>query len=599
MMYIYNPKQQPFGLLSNNAETPFNLDGEQWMTVTGYVYINMFKTKDYQQKMLEQLVFLSPYDTFIKIKSEEDATIYKNAIEKAQLIRFKQNKTLRDYLFGTGDATIVYRDDPATEEFLTQYRGKISEDYRNALWDNIRNIAVSKTEAASVIKGVEQALEKNIDIADDLTYKELLPYSSGNVDVENIYYNHPALATINKMIPLIKKNAYIKIYANQVERFKDHLLDVQLDNIIASEYPDVPEDRYERQKHQQITKESPENLKTYKNQLFLLYERNGLDKAVKDKLRFVPNKDLLKEIEIAAMNQGEGENMFRLDQDSPLLPHFPENVTIDGKMYRSCVHYAYHILFEFIGQSHINVNDFSSGAELVGVFQSIETQWTVDNITKNNEKAQVAKFSNPTLAQLLLLTENDTLIWDDRTDPVLGSAGENRAGVMMEHLRVHAIPSFRKMDSIISSIFFTNWMIMRADDYKTTLEMIEAPTTEDLVQIYMCPTASSTRNVPEIERLLLKIKGKLTPDQIKIIWPLFSYQLDVLRKLNEQDAMKAIVYAQYKLDEKPSTTNTTNAKKTLDKVYNVLASRIKPDISKELFIDTILRKSWNRTNYWS
>lgn len=589
MIYIYSSKKQPFGLLSNNASIPIHIDGEEWDTITGYVYVNMFKDKTYQQKMIEHLQ-PSPYNAFVRLKTEEDSTIYKAAIEKAQLIRFKHNKNLRDRLFSTGSATIIYPDDPIMEEFLTQYRSKLS--YSNIIWDDIRHVAVPKDEAVKVIIGVEKKLEKDVDLDDDLTYGQLLHYISSTINVDNRYYNHPALATLNKMVPSIKRSVYKKIYDQQVEQFKNHLLDTQLDTILMTEYPSVYSDTYERAKHQQMVKESPEDIKTYKNQLFDLYERNALDKITKDNLKFIPNKDLLKEIRIAITSQRQGENIYRLFDDDPFLPHFPEDVTVDGKTFKTCVHYAYHVLYDSIGQTHIDVNKTDSVSLLVNQFKSIEEEWIVHNITINNERAQTIKFSNPTLQQLLLLTDHDQLIWDDRTDPILGSAGENRAGIMMEHLRAQSVPSRNMIKSFASNVFFRNWIIMRGNDYKETLKMMDNPNIHDMATIYMCPFLSST-TIPDGERMLLKIHCKLTLKEIEIVWPLLLYQLSILHRLREEDAIKAVVYAQFVLNNKDSLRK--DAEKMLGDIYNSIS---KLNISKQSFIDDILRHSSNRINYW-
>jgi predicted NAD-dependent protein-ADP-ribosyltransferase YbiA (DUF1768 family) len=591
-MYIYSSKEQPFGLLSNNASVPINIDGEEWDTVTGYVYINMFKNPVYQQKMLENL-HPSPYQEYSRLKHEEDIEIYNTSIERAQLTRFNQNKALRDRLFGTGKATIVYKDDPIMEEFLNQYRSKLGEQYRHALWDDIRQVVVPRDEVVRVVEGVSRALEKNPDLSNDLTYEQLLRYET--VDpIESIEPFDLTFINLNKLVPVIKKRTFKTIYEQQVKQFKDHLLDVQLDYLLKNEYPSVPKDLYERAKHQQILGESPESLKTYKNQLFSLYKKGSLDRPLVNKLTFFPNEDLLKEV-IQSSHKVDDDNTIEIRQDDPFLPHYPEDITIDGSTYRTGVHYAYHNLYKSMGNYQVNVNDFSNIKDLVEGFERFENNWSVDNITINNERAQLVKYTNPTMAQLLLLTDNEPLIWDDRTDPVLGSAGDNRAGIMMEHLRSQAIPSLRHIDSFALNIFFANWIVMRAKDYKSTLKMVNNPVTDDMVQIYMCPFTIS--DSPDKERQLLKRKAKMTLDEINVIWPLFSYQLGVLHKLNEEDAMKAIVYAQYRLAKKPTSQYRSNATDVLKRVYDKLSPRI--NVSKDSFIDNIIGRSWNRINYWA
>lgn len=38
---IFDPKDKPFGWLSNNYKHPMKLDDKYWKTVTNYIYANM------------------------------------------------------------------------------------------------------------------------------------------------------------------------------------------------------------------------------------------------------------------------------------------------------------------------------------------------------------------------------------------------------------------------------------------------------------------------------------------------------------------------------------------------------------------------------
>ena len=46
---IFDPKEKPFGWLSNNYRHYMYLDNNEWQTVTNYIYSNMLRTPMYRQ----------------------------------------------------------------------------------------------------------------------------------------------------------------------------------------------------------------------------------------------------------------------------------------------------------------------------------------------------------------------------------------------------------------------------------------------------------------------------------------------------------------------------------------------------------------------
>ena len=45
---IFNPRQKPFGMLSNNAYFPITIQGKKYKTVTHYIYSNLLCEGIYQ-----------------------------------------------------------------------------------------------------------------------------------------------------------------------------------------------------------------------------------------------------------------------------------------------------------------------------------------------------------------------------------------------------------------------------------------------------------------------------------------------------------------------------------------------------------------------
>lgn len=152
---IYNPREHPFGPLSNNAVFPVNIGGKLWNTVTNYVYANMLITPIYRLQMqfaqikgsvkntkidekVEELVAnieakqkrrllreevekikqtvlqeiavkrMDIYQFFDFKLAQEEYHVIRTAVEKAYNAKVKENPALLDTLLKTENLPIVY-----------------------------------------------------------------------------------------------------------------------------------------------------------------------------------------------------------------------------------------------------------------------------------------------------------------------------------------------------------------------------------------------------------------------------------------------------------------------------------------------------------
>src|SRR5258708_7634615 len=102
---VFNPKDMPFGLLSNNYEFPIYIKNVEWKTVSHYVYANMLKTFAYKTVVKNSSIaeLRKIYDEYYIL---EIANIQKNAVQKAYEEKLK-NPKISDALLATGQGKIV------------------------------------------------------------------------------------------------------------------------------------------------------------------------------------------------------------------------------------------------------------------------------------------------------------------------------------------------------------------------------------------------------------------------------------------------------------------------------------------------------------
>lgn len=592
MLNIYGARAQPFGLLSNNAQVPFKVNNKEWKTVTEYVYVSMFGGPS-QIEMAENLT-PEPYVAMIKIKDKQDKAIYDRSLLEGLAARFDGNPALQKRLEETRGKNLVYSNKDI-QNFL---------DYRRSPKDVISNPLIGDvpySEAEKVITGVELEIMRNPLLPINALYSDLKQYAISKPPARP--KTDPAYYHLDKLVPYLRSQLGQKLYDTQVEQFKVMLLDVYLDYILETEYPDVKPGDYRRAKDQQILKEP--DIQIYENQLFNLYEKGQMDHLILKRLTFTPDKSL-----ITTKSPSQTLDDYVIQEDDSFLPTFMEDTIIGNKIYRSAVHFAYHQLLVSMGLN-IDVNAFPTIQALTEQYEIIENNWITDRLTSNNERATFEKFKIPTMAQILLMTGTMPIAWDDPTDPVLGVGpdrkGGNRSGVYLTHLRGKVQPSTHSMKDyglMSGNLFIRDWMSMRAADYKNTFNLLKDPTLGQFETIYGCPGLTSSPKIPPTDRKVLTNKG-LNSSQTRIVWPLLVSQYRIIQNLSEREALGILIDAQSKLNAKPTGNARQRAASNLRQIFKKLTPL--GTISEADFLRAVLSPRgsnldsapYNRINYWS
>jgi predicted NAD-dependent protein-ADP-ribosyltransferase YbiA (DUF1768 family) len=104
---ILNPRDTPFGPLSNNAEYFMDLNGQRWSSATNYIYGMLLTNPDYRSRVQNAPPKNVQADYEIYAEREVEDTISK-ALDVALTERLGRDKEMMDVLRNTGDVPIYY-----------------------------------------------------------------------------------------------------------------------------------------------------------------------------------------------------------------------------------------------------------------------------------------------------------------------------------------------------------------------------------------------------------------------------------------------------------------------------------------------------------
>lgn len=584
---LSNPNTQPFGLLSNKADVHFVSQNITWTSVSSYVYVNMFSNEHARSKMSEQLGD-NPFATMQVLKNREDTIYYEQEILNGLSIRFSQQPRLRARLYETRGRELVYSD-PKILSLLNIIRNK------SVIFDPLRGVEVPRKEVLSVIAGVEKKILENPYWPDrsaaasalrasesmgptpaqgfNLKYADLIQYAVQNP--QDLPYGDEIFINVNNIVPILKFRLREKNWTNDINKFKSHLIDVYLDYLLETEYPNVEKADYRKAKIQQIVKEK--NVEKYENQLYDLYLKNKINPLVTSRLQFIPDKNLedmnkeknnIDSLLIAPEIEGDTPKVY-IDPQDPFLPSFPEQVTVNGKTFNTVVHYAYFKLLQRIELDHahrnIDINAIPLN-QLQEMYDYEKNEWMKKKLKLNNETATIAKFKqNEVLFHLLRATLGIELIWNDKGDPILGTGydnrGENFSGRFLEYMRDQSSAgqsiSNRKF-SPSNNVWYDSWLISKSRDYLNTLKLFETSLTlTDLEIIYgidpterVRPVSLEARSPSNKEIQIMKIAG-LTIDEINLVFPLIGVLKESMKNMSDKQVIEKWVKDNERMSQKP------------------------------------------------
>lgn len=595
MISIYSPKQQPFGLLSNNARLPINVAGgdKVWKTVTQYVYENLFLKGSYLEKFKTLAldgVYANPYMHFIATYVEMQTKLMELYVVKGTELKLKANESLSVELSKlTSKYIVTFEDDSVSLRSLSDALNLYPKSQREYFFD-LNHGAVPRKEVIGVINGIVEALSsgKTVDFTSNFDVIKS-KYRNDDMKLGKEFYETVLFELRNKLYMII--SVVKRVYAADISlntTFVDKLLDVYLRKIIADQYPRVEEEFVAKAIDQQMKLESADNLRNIKKRLVSMYNKGDVE-IFADIPN--PNADLKLEADRSIfMDRREPfirekkKEIKRLNlTKSKFLPHntdFPFKATNDVT-YPSVLHYVYANFYRDIFGLVNQVDLATTPLNVQETFKSFESTVIHDKIKSNFVEAFDAKLGKYPSVKKLMVHASRQLKWDDENDPVLKT-------YFTEY--VDSVPKsddddeyFALTDNINIEIYkyavFRQWLYLKSEEYFIVSNMFKTlPSTKDLQTIYYFVNANYDVKLRDIS--LLNAAG-IDSELTDVVMPLIVGEfVDVyLRDDNLSHGVKTYV-ENYSSDSYCFDKTTYNkAVKKLSSIYDDLNDKLIKDKS--------------------
>lgn len=588
-LILYSPISQPYGLLSNNAQIPFNLKSESWTSISEYTFVNLFTTANFRTKM-KHACLIDPFNNALHLRNEEDEQIYLFSIEYGSRAMISQKSKLRSSLMSIPkDLDININAGSESESILLKnlynqirydpYKLYYDQSYGTVPYDELNQVIYgSLIQLSRNPKGHRDIIGPNMP---NLPYSELLQFKRPTT--ESFKHVIAKLSRLDELIPLLKRMYHTRIYKDVLNEFKDHLLDETLNFILLTQYPHIHKSDYPTAKYQQITKEHG-NVLQYREGLYNLYLNNHLPPEILSALRIdidVPAID--EEIESSEQENTQQYPFDVLTLGDEYLPSYTSNVTIDGKLFKSVVTYAYYNLFKRINIS-VEYNNYTL-SQLVEMYADLKSRYLEKTLISNFKAATDVKYSgNASVRALLMASGNVEIKWGDMNDQILGGE-QNVAGLYLQQIRPKlTIQNTSTPVNIIQTTVFSAWFISRVNDYVNTLKLIAIKDDDVLERIYKIKPIK----IP-VDNTLLKIMNYngLSIDDAILVFPFIMAEYkQIVTTTNLLASVKSLT--RWYNDDSPIPATKQMAEEKLRKIWYNIKSKLYQNINVNLFVSSIL-----------
>ena len=105
---IFNPRDKPFGGLSNDYNHLMQLDNKDWANVTTYIYSMLLSTPAHRQTIRSFKNLKKIRGQFLELVEIENIEVIRNALEKGLRVKFKKDTELSEKILATGNSPILY-----------------------------------------------------------------------------------------------------------------------------------------------------------------------------------------------------------------------------------------------------------------------------------------------------------------------------------------------------------------------------------------------------------------------------------------------------------------------------------------------------------
>lgn len=309
---IFNPKDKPFGSLSNNYKHFMRIDRKEWLTVSGYVYSNILVSPTYKQMIRLMKNTQGVKNEFIKLYEEEINDIIKKSTEEGLKVKL-ENEKLAELLISTKDSPILY---VSSNELLgTGNQNKGQNIYGKYLMQarHLLKIAykqqkekIEKSEKDQIIYETylaEKGLVKSLNSGNDIMEFLNIPVSEivDKLGRENLILAAPKREYIlesthkgylknieplsehpENLVLEVKKKHLRNLRMLRLKERKSILLDMYANYILEKHYEDLDSKQYNKAKKQQFDKLDYEQKTNLENRLYHLFEQGMLSSRLSD-----------------------------------------------------------------------------------------------------------------------------------------------------------------------------------------------------------------------------------------------------------------------------------------------------------------------------
>lgn len=563
---IFDPKERPFGWLSNNYVEFLRFDGTQWKSPTNFIYANILRTPGYRNS-LRLTAPRKVKDSFNELYNLENNDEVRKALEKAMTVKFEKEE-LAEQLVATGTSPIYYVssnnllgtgvDNNGANllgKYLMQIRHNLKVSYRRqkeekAYKDRETAIYEAYILERALINLIKQGNDlsefigmSNKEIFDKIGRLELMkkaPNKEMIIDIFNKNMLDPiielSIDNPNTMIQAIRKKEMRSLQLRQLRKRRSLVFDMYADYIIQKEYPDLAANKYETAKKQQLDSLGVQQKSDLENRLYTLFETGMLSSKLSDnidqQLAFisVPSEQEVEEAERVNLyfdsKEIVEENPYIPETGEPVLvyPMPLENneqsqknfnlspisyngmLSIDNKKYPTVSHYILTSLLAklssirtinnaysyILSNPDVPVEDTESFLSPEAITLKYNNERDIDyanQLRKNTKTILDKKFEDRGLQDLLLITGNSTLVWNDFLDPILGvgekgSRGQNFVGNYLMEIRKReaenrqneTIQTLTEVDItrvVNSDAFMREWVKMRVKDMCSSIMLMK------------------------------------------------------------------------------------------------------------------------------
>jgi predicted NAD-dependent protein-ADP-ribosyltransferase YbiA (DUF1768 family) len=344
---IFNPRKKPYGLLSNNAYYPIEIDEKKYRTVTHYIYSQLLCEDTYKNLVKNQRKVLNAINVYNEIKVECEKLETKNALYKIYKNKVQNDTLFHKLLLQTENKKIIYqsenkilgmesgkgenllgktlekiRHDLLLKEMLEQ--NKIKEEQRS---ENIYKIYMVIDALDNLMRIQENDLKEFEDMSyhdilneGDLIAKQYIPkniviqnYHKGYLNHKNIIENILQYPNTKKISNIFRKYNLRDLYDRLKKRKKNIIFNYYLRDLVLTHYPALPPEKIREAINQQLLKLDLQKINELNHDVNLKYKKGLLKIKNNDLRQELAQKIEMIEQKIPSLEEVEEAEQFVFD----------------------------------------------------------------------------------------------------------------------------------------------------------------------------------------------------------------------------------------------------------------------------------------------